>query len=116
MTRAFDARLRDILLASERIRSAEGLLEAAERTGDVAGEDAAFDAIAYNLVVIGEAVKAIPAPIRHDHPDVPWSQIAGMRDVLAHHYFKVDVTVVRATIDLPLQRLAQVCRDLLLDQ
>jgi uncharacterized protein with HEPN domain len=47
------------------------------------------DAVIRNLEVIGEAVKGLSDDLRSANPDVPWKQIAGMRDVLIHHYFGV---------------------------
>jgi len=48
---------------------------------------------------IGEAVKNIPKEITEQHSDIPWSDIAKMRDVLTHHYFGVDDKVLWDTID-----------------
>jgi uncharacterized protein with HEPN domain len=63
--------------------------------------------------VIGEAVKALSASLRDQRPDVPWSEIAKMRDFLTHHYFKVDVATVRAALHEPLDRLADASKELL---
>jgi len=51
------------------------------------------DAIVRRLEIIGEAVKNIPAAFKTKHPDVPWKQMAGMRDVLVHEYFNVDLSL-----------------------
>ena len=48
------------------------------------------DAVIRNLEIIGEATKRIPDEFRLDHPQIPWKQIAEMRDVLIHNYFGVD--------------------------
>jgi uncharacterized protein with HEPN domain len=52
------------------------------------------DAVIRNLEVIGEAVKGLSEALRSANPDVPWKQIAGMRDVLIHHYFGVKLETV----------------------
>jgi uncharacterized protein with HEPN domain len=52
------------------------------------------DAVIRNLEVIGEAVKGLSDDLRLMHCDIPWKQIAGMRDVLIHHYFGVKLEMV----------------------
>lgn len=61
------------------------------------------DAVLRRLEIIGEAVKKIPAEIRNNCPDVPWKQMAGMRDVLIHDYSGVNLDRVWLTVkqDLP---------------
>jgi len=49
------------------------------------------DAILRRLEIIGEAVKNIPNEFRDQYPDIPWKQIAGMRDILIHEYFGVNL-------------------------
>jgi len=46
------------------------------------------------IEVIGEAVKHMPLDFRMKFPDIPWRDIAGMRDVLIHDYFAVDLETV----------------------
>ena len=60
-------------------------------------EKTAF-AVIRALEVIGEAVKRIPSNICDNYPDIPWKDIAGMRDVLIHDYFGVDLQTVWETI------------------
>ncbi|HEY9807581.1 MAG TPA: DUF86 domain-containing protein, partial [Candidatus Obscuribacterales bacterium] len=52
-----------------------------------AADDRTLDAVAYNLQVIGEAVKNIPNELRDRYPQIEWCKIAGLRDILAHAYF-----------------------------
>src|SRR3989304_2502329 len=52
------------------------------------------DAVIRNLEVIGEAVKSLSPELRAHRPEVPWTQIAGMRDVLIHQYFGVNLETV----------------------
>ncbi|HZD64642.1 MAG TPA: HepT-like ribonuclease domain-containing protein [Acidimicrobiales bacterium] len=62
-----------------------------------------FDAVRVRLIEIGEAAKGLPASLLDREPNLPWSQIAGMRDHLAHRYFDTSRAIVSATVaqDLP---------------
>lgn len=52
------------------------------------------DAVVRNLEIVGEATKALSAELRERNPQVPWSSMAGMRDVLIHGYMGVDLEIV----------------------
>lgn len=62
------------------------------------------DAIIRRLEIIGEAVKNLPTAFKMQHSDIPWRQIAGMRDVLIHEYFAVDLSLTWKVVkqELPL--------------
>ncbi len=62
-----------------------------------------FDAVRARLIESGEAVKDLPSPLLAHAPEIPWRQVAQMRDHLAHRYFDTSRQVVAATVadDLP---------------
>lgn len=81
------------------------------RTYAAAGEEAfraermRQDAIIRKLEVIGEAVKQLSEQTRRQRPEIPWRQIAGMRDRLTHAYFGVDLGLVWRVVERDLQPL-----------
>jgi len=60
-------------------------------------------AIIHALEIIGEAAKQVPASVRAEYPDIPWRDIAGMRDRLIHGYFSINLERLWNTVqeDLP---------------
>jgi len=61
------------------------------------------DAVVRNIEIVGEAVKRLSSEFKRRHPEVPWRQMAGMRDVIIHRYFGValDIVWMVATKDMP---------------
>jgi uncharacterized protein with HEPN domain len=50
--------------------------------------------VIHHLQIIGEAVRGISPEYRIVHPEIPWSEIIGMRNILVHHYFGIDKDAV----------------------
>ena len=52
------------------------------------------DAIIRNLEIIGEAVKNIPVAVKDENPEIEWKKISGLRDILIHAYFGIDLEII----------------------
>src|SRR3972149_6412587 len=92
--RKWTFRLRHIIEATERIQEYVAGMTCAEFVAD----RRSVDAVLRNFMVIGEAARHIPEPVMTRHPGVPWAQMRGMRNVLAHDYDRVNLDVVWNTI------------------
>jgi uncharacterized protein with HEPN domain len=72
-----------------------------------------FDAVRVRLIEIGEAVKALPVELLEIEAGLPWSEIARMRDHLAHRYFDTTHALVAGTVSHDLPQLRQAVARLL---
>jgi uncharacterized protein with HEPN domain len=70
-------------------------------------DDKTVDAVIRNLEIIGEAAKMVPESVRVAYPEVEWRKIAGLRDILAHQYFEVDIGIIWDILENKLPALAQ---------
>lgn len=105
MSRHDRQRLEDILVALDAIA-------AHLQRGDL-HDGLVFDAVRVRLIEVGEAVKALPADLLASEADLPWAQIAGLRDRLAHRYFDTSHAILAATAEEDLPRLERATRRLL---
>ena len=53
-----------------------------------------IDAVIRNFQIIGEAAKNIPEKIRVKYPSVPWTKMYGLRNLIAHEYFGIDLEMI----------------------
>jgi len=90
MPRDDAARIRDIMDAASRIHGKVSELDQSA----FAANDTLVRAVLYDLAVIGEAAKGVTEATRSRMPSVPWSDMAGMRDVVVHQYFGIDAALV----------------------
>jgi uncharacterized protein with HEPN domain len=105
LSRQDDARLGDIVEALGAIRDHLS-------RGDLY-DGMVYDAVRVRLIEIGEAVKGIDPDLLAGAPDVPWKEIARMRDHLAHRYFDTDHAIVQDVVDNDLGPLTEAVRSLL---
>jgi len=92
VSRSAQERIDDILAAIDRCQRFVALVGPDCDDPDLIAM--AEDAIERNLQIIGEAATHLPVEIIADHPEVPWPQIRGFRNILVHQYFGVDLDLV----------------------
>jgi len=76
----------DILTALRRIlRYTDGIDRIA-----LENDDEKLSAVLYQITIMGEATKRLSPTLRQQHPQIPWREMAGMRDVIVHEYDQLD--------------------------
>ncbi len=68
------------------------------------------DGVVHNIEIIGEAVKNLPEKFKEKHTEVPWKDIAGMRDRIVHVYFGIDYKIVWATVQKNIPELEKIIK------
>ena len=79
---------------------------------DFSTDQKTIDAVVRNLEIIGEAVKSLPPALLDQRPEIPWKKISRFRDVVVHHYFKVDLEVVWDVIQNQIEQLEPAVKDI----
>jgi uncharacterized protein with HEPN domain len=63
--------------------------------------------VLHHLQILGEAVNALRPEFQQGHPEVPWSSIVGMRNILVHQYFEIDTDIVWTVVETDLPKLKE---------
>ncbi len=87
MTRDLRLYIEDILNSIEKIEQYTRDINEHDFLSDTQVQDA----VLRRLEIMGEAVKTIPQPFRDKYPNIPWKKIAGLRNILIHEYFGVNI-------------------------
>jgi uncharacterized protein with HEPN domain len=111
MIRDFKLFLDDIIEALEKIE---------EYTRDIdfntfSKDSKTIDAVIRNFEILGEATKQIPENIKSRYSEVPWKEMAGMRDKLVHAYFGIDTSVLWETITKRIPGLKKQIQEIIRD-
>lgn len=102
-SREWSYRIKDILKAIDNIENYIGSMAFSEFKKN----QLVIDAVVRNLEIIGEASNHIPKNIKNSHQEIMWTEIYGMRNILAHEYFGIEVDTVwyTAKTHLPILKI-----------
>lgn len=76
-------------------------------------DDSNTAGIVLHIMIIGEATKRLSPEFRAQHPDIPWQQMAGMRDIIAHQYDKIDFDLMWDVIKVSIPEMLEKVEPLL---
>jgi uncharacterized protein with HEPN domain len=94
--------LDDIRTSIEKIqRYIAGLVD-----GSFLADEKTTDAVVRNLEIIGEAAKQLASEFKNRHSEIPWAQIAGLRNRIVHNYAGIDLKLVWSILQTAIQKLA----------
>jgi uncharacterized protein with HEPN domain len=70
------------------------------------------DAVVRNLEIVGEAARALPDEVKDAAPEIEWRKIIGLRNILVHQYFGVNLPIIWDLVQAKLAPLAMACERL----
>ncbi len=109
MPRDYKVYLEDILISVEKItRFVKGISYESFITNEML-----LDAVLFNLEVLGEAAKHIPEEIRKRYPTIEWRSISGLRNIIVHQYFRLNLRIIWDTVQNELPTLRRSIADIL---
>jgi len=107
--------LRDYL--NDLIESCNDILEFTKgfSFSDFSKDKKTINAVIRSLEIIGEATKNLPPKLKLNYPDIPWKQMAGMRDKLIHEYFGVDKQMVWQVVKKHIPQILPLLKNIIPD-
>jgi uncharacterized protein with HEPN domain len=85
-----------------------------EARGDLMQDEVLYDAALRNLQTLSEATQHLPEELKQRHPEIPWKQISGFRNILVHQYLgEIDPRTVRQVVERHLTPLVQAIESML---
>ena len=83
------------------------------RSGDELQNDRrTFLAVIRSLEIIGEAARQMPRSFKDKHPEIPWREVASLRNVIAHEYFGLDLDIIWDVIQTQIPALSEQVRQI----
>lgn len=104
--------VQDILQACEDILNFTQVMDSAD---DLQNDRRTFLAVIHSIEIIGEAARQTPKSFREKHPEIPWRETIGLRNVIAHEYFGLDNDIIWDVIQTQIPLLAEQMRKLNLE-
>ena len=105
-------RVEDILVCIDKIKTYTLNMTFEQFSSD----DKTVDAVIRNFEIIGEAASHIPLEIQDQYPHLAWLEMRGMRNIIAHEYFGVSLSIIWHTAEYDLPKLEKELRTLLENQ
>ncbi len=72
-----------------------------------------IDAVFRNLVIVGDAARHVPREIQERHPEIPWAEIRGARNIMIHEYHGVDLGIIWRSVQERLPTMVPMLKDIL---
>ena len=104
--------IQDILQACEDILNFTQVMDSAD---ELQNDRRTFLAVIHSIEIIGEAARQTPKGFREKHPEIPWRETIGLRNVIAHEYFGLDSDIIWDVIQTQIPLLAKQMRQINLE-